>query len=635
VLSTGAAPGGTVTTMFTSDGAAIIAVRQGNYPQVFTGGLRSDITGRGLGAPRQATFSARLASSSQLYTAWQTETALALRVPVGSLRGGYGTAIVLVTGGVQVATLTQAVSFDLISGFSSVALANTPSGGSRLHVMAGGFLGVKESSPAARVGGCDPLGRGGPCGGTGCELSRWTSDSLIICKSARGFMGSHRFMATLGVVGSGTISRAFSVDVHSVFTAAFPNVSTPVPIGTWVTFSGVSLEWSIISRVGMTPCRATRWFSDSSLECKLASGLYNASSVVALTSYGVTSTLSNSFTYDTPLYVEMDYTHGIYYENLAAAGNSTNLEAIARRLPFTEQFILMDESINIVEVAMSRAGQSFDKPTNVSVALLAIPGFMISTVIGQRYRRGFGIAIQSFKWPPQNVEAGRPVSATLKIIQVNGSTLDDGSPVIINLTGFPMNATGGDNATTAQRRSSRRALNNCVGGVEWRMARVTDAAPAVCRCQANTICSDGTSCTLSPIVNNSWVVAEPLTSLCSDTMPLGLIVGLTLGLVLPLLCGVGYWLLVRSGKVRGRHDRIFGLRPSKAKGAAAIPAPEEESSDDDEDVVPGTWREVETDEPRIGPPLGGRSFVSGELAYAPPVVASSEEPVMYPEARWT
>jgi hypothetical protein len=268
-----------------------------------SGGLSVSVAGRGYGG---AGVSARMrvgralsdwgmeGGSGSEASVWVSDSGAVCKVAGGvggSGRRGWGLPVVL-SGGLQRGSLTQAWSYDagVVSGVGG--LTNGPSSGGTSATVAGVSFGRAGYSGKAR------LGRGGSSasdmtGGTSCEASVWVSNSALRCKLGAGVGGGAPMRQGEGLpviltfgLQQGSLTQAWS------YAAGFLSgvgglTNGPSSGGTSATVAGVSFGragYSGKARVGRggssasdmtggTMCEASVWVSNSALRCKLGAGV--------------------------------------------------------------------------------------------------------------------------------------------------------------------------------------------------------------------------------------------------------------------------------------------------------------------------------------------------------------------------
>ena len=507
----------TYSSAITFDIAEISSLLPGNFPVNLLAeriGL-SSWAGQGFDTMDTSPM-ARFCMTAVQITLWAADTAI-----IGLLNSqtapGQSATVILTSGTRGSSSATELFSNDM-SIISSVLKTNSAASGLVSAIVAGYTIGCTDFTARVRLGGCVGIigGGSGPCGGTACESTLWVSDSSLTCTVPKGLLPVRQFAISAGA-NAATVSQIFSFDKQNVTSAAFPNSTGPTSIGTWVTLSGSSFDWSSQVRVGLSACRTTLWTSDSMLRCKLASGIYNASTVIIATVERIAVTVGSLFTYDKSLVIQYEEDN-LYIMNMNSIGNESKFLEIAT-LPWYQGALSLQEA-QIVAAAEIKLVGGFGNPCNASTPLMSIPGLVLKTVVGVRYGPGFGIELETFRPIPAYLEKAVVISPFFKVIAVNLSNVDVDDVRVI-LGGFPI---------TPQRRALQGM--SCENGKEWRMTELGKPLDYACNCPANSMCSGETDCTIYPVVNNTWVVVEVNSSLCSSNSDEGLVIGLTVGLLL-------------------------------------------------------------------------------------------------------
>ncbi|KAJ1470089.1 hypothetical protein T484DRAFT_1849086 [Baffinella frigidus] len=248
-----------------------------------SGGSVVTVLGAGLGV-MSYTDSARTGQSRCEATEWQSDSSLTCK----TARGTGGTKRVAITAGVRVGTVTEAVSYDAptldrftnnlyeLEGelLNATGRANVVAVGGVEIVLSGAGLGLDSYTGASRVG------------QTGCEASKWASDTSLVCKTAGGVFGTLRVAVTAGA-RVGSVTEAVSYDVPMLaggldlsfdedVTATFGRTNSPSTGSVSMTVVGSMFgesDYTGASRVGSTACEASGWESDSSVRCLSSGGV--------------------------------------------------------------------------------------------------------------------------------------------------------------------------------------------------------------------------------------------------------------------------------------------------------------------------------------------------------------------------
>ncbi len=179
---------------------------------------------------------------------------------------------------------------------------------------------------------------------------------------------------------------------------------------------------------------------------------------------------------------------------------------------------------------------------------------------GVVYPSGFALGLRT-QLPP-------PATAAAAVSAVTVFTTSTRRPVA--LSSFPLAGAG---------PGRRAAAVGCAAGFEWRYAR---GGSVVCGCPANALCAGETTCGVVPQAQEQWQVILVPVAACTPTNadastnasasvgvnslpntpaespPMGLILGLILGLGLPVLLGAG---------AASAYAVSRGKRPAGAAGA--------------------------------------------------------------------
>ena len=76
---------------------------------------------------------------------------------------------------------------------------------------------------------------GGSDGGTACETTDWSADSIIRCNTPQGYQGTRRWTVSVGEQW-GTATALFSFDIASV--SSFDDDNSPATASTSITLAG-------------------------------------------------------------------------------------------------------------------------------------------------------------------------------------------------------------------------------------------------------------------------------------------------------------------------------------------------------------------------------------------------------------
>ena len=220
-------------------------------------------------------------------------------------------------------------------------------------------------------------------------------------------------------------------------------------------------------------------------------------------------------------------------------GPTSQSWAIAKMnwIPFTIAYSDFQEAI--LKVLLLTGNKS-----NSSVTIIAIPGFIMKTVVGVSYS-SFRAALSS------SAPLSMPASNTSEVSSIVNFTLVQGS-VPVQMEGL--------------RFSTSRRQAACQSGVELRYTKVGEVPEFACRCPANLDCTAPTTCSVVPSQGDQWLVVTVPNGLCSATTPppagnvgsdataLGLGVGLGLGVPICLLILMVFYYSSKPPKPGARYD---------------------------------------------------------------------------------
>ena len=256
------------------------------------------------------------------------------------------------------------------------------------------------------------------------------------------------------------------------------------------------------------------------------------------------------------------FSSSLYTPVLVEGSNFSAALGIAS-LPFSPQNISLAQSAQAFAAALRAAGVSYGAPCNVSVPFLAVPGLVLSTVIGAVYPPGFALALATAAPSAADAPPGVSlVSAVTGFLAVKSS-----SPVPpVRLDGLALST-----STVSGRRAA--PASSCANGIVWRYQPAGAGTAIACGCPANGLCGAAatTSCAVTPAAGARWAVgAVPLSGCMSTSAPLAsnddsqrqlaLGLGLGLGLGLPLL-------------LVGVAGFVYYGRACTTKSVSALPPP--------------------------------------------------------------
>ena len=227
----------------------------------------------------------RLGGTGCEASVWTSDSSLACRSAAGLGRSASAS----VTAGTQTGTVTEAASYDT-SVLRSVAvseqgLLDTVSGGTATLV--GSWLGDAAYSGKGRVG------------GTGCEASVWTSDSIVECRVSSGTLRTLSLAVTVGG-STGSLTEVLSYEALSTSSVRFTNLEVATTSGVTVSGSGLGVvDSSAAARVGGSACEKSMWTSDTAVQCQTKSGT-GKTHRIAVTAARCVGTVSGVLSIDAP-----------------------------------------------------------------------------------------------------------------------------------------------------------------------------------------------------------------------------------------------------------------------------------------------------------------------------------------------
>lgn len=275
----------TFTGLLTYDAPSVANVQSTNLASL--GGSSLTVSGAGFGTSSYCSR-LRLGGSACPETSWKSDTSIYGKAPAG-----LGVALpVAVTTALAKGTLTAAVSYDgpVVRGAPTNGATDNAIYIAFVNLNGSGF-GTYSSTPMTRMG------------GSGCESTRWTSDSSLRCQAASGIGSGYSAVVTVADRRKATVSNLFSYDIPSGIRIA-PGSNTPATGGSSMSIVGANFSpMSVTSRarLGGSACQASIWVSDSSLLCKSIafgsqSSLYNALAVTIGVQVG--GSLTRAWSYD-------------------------------------------------------------------------------------------------------------------------------------------------------------------------------------------------------------------------------------------------------------------------------------------------------------------------------------------------
>jgi len=134
---------------------------------------------------------------------------------------------------------------------------------------------------------------------TACSTTSWQSTSTVICKSSQG-SGLARSLIAQIARSIGTAGSAFSYDAPVV---SSQGTNSPSSAGISITVTGLnfgSIDLSVTTAVGYTPCATSTWNSATSIGCYLDDGFGSAMPILATIDMLV-GTRFGVFSFDSPV----------------------------------------------------------------------------------------------------------------------------------------------------------------------------------------------------------------------------------------------------------------------------------------------------------------------------------------------
>ena len=225
-------------------------------------------------------------------TAWTSDSTLLCK----SSAGQGGSKAVTVTSGGRVGSVSRILSVDLMSASGNVRVSNSPSTGSISITVVSSGLGSVAWSCGSRMG------------GSACEASTWTSDSMLQIRAPSGASQTSvlSFTATARV-RTGLYMASYDVPVlqrvpNSVDGYIQNQANGPCTGGTVVTLWGQGFGLYDLTNaltIGSFSCSVSGWSSDTSLYCLTQSGAGVLLSVFATVGQKAAQ-ISQAFSFDSP-----------------------------------------------------------------------------------------------------------------------------------------------------------------------------------------------------------------------------------------------------------------------------------------------------------------------------------------------
>ena len=113
----------------------------------------------------------------------------------------------------------------------------------------------------------------GRVGQTGCEGTRWESETSVRCLVGQGARGTRRVTMTAGERG-GSMSEGYSVEAASMSVMRRGNRGDTGSASVTVHGSSLGLiALTALGRIGQTGCEGTGWESETSVRCLVGQGI--------------------------------------------------------------------------------------------------------------------------------------------------------------------------------------------------------------------------------------------------------------------------------------------------------------------------------------------------------------------------
>ena len=174
-----------------------------------------------------------------------------------------------------------------IGGNSSKTGTNSPTL-SGLIVLTGADYGLCDFTPSVQVV-------------SACSSTTWTSDSVVSCRMAQGFLSGQDVSITVGV-STGSLTDALSFDVPVI--TSMNNSNARATGGSSISLTGLDFGFydsSSRMRMGYTACQASVWTSDSSMTCTIPSGFYQSLTMTLSVGNDQVATMPLLWSYDMPI----------------------------------------------------------------------------------------------------------------------------------------------------------------------------------------------------------------------------------------------------------------------------------------------------------------------------------------------
>lgn len=257
-------------------------------------------------------------------TAWMTNTVLECVPPKSAGGSGVRTAL---TVGSFVGTTAAFFTYDspVISHLPTI---NAPTFSGTTVTLEGVNFGHYDPTPTIQIGSGS---------GTKCGTSAWVTNTRVLCHMTGWGTGKRRAVILSLAGQSGTRTNAFSYDAAIITHLGKPHnnwlTNSPTSSGASITMIGVNFgnsDYSPTTRVGLSNCQTTSWTSGTVIKCLAptsetflsSGGIRQTHASVDL--HTLIGTLSESFTYDSPVISHLNSPNGPGLGGVALSLNGLN-----------------------------------------------------------------------------------------------------------------------------------------------------------------------------------------------------------------------------------------------------------------------------------------------------------------------
>ena len=339
--------GASISMALSMDGMMISIVRRSNTAG--TGSASVTVHGSGLGMAA-LTAMGRSGPTACESTRWVSQTSL--RCMTGGAAQGTRTAVV--TAGGRGGSISMALSMDGMM-ISIVRRSNTAGTGSASVTVHGSGLGMAALTSRGRLG------------QTGCEGSRWESETSLRCLAGRGARGTHTALVTAeGQAGSAT--AVYSADAGTVSSGKRYNMGSTGSASVTVHGSGLGMAaLTAMGRSGQTGCEGTVWISSSSVTCLVGTGLCLSQRFV-VSVQSVTASVTELHSLDTSYLSAMSLTNGAKMAMTSLTLNGLNLGTVDQSPEVRLSSSSCESSAWTSDIKLlCRSSMSFQQSQSVSV----------------------------------------------------------------------------------------------------------------------------------------------------------------------------------------------------------------------------------------------------------------------------